>query len=114
MPLVPEPADEDEPPGEEREDDPPLGSLCRASAAAPAASTALVSFSFALESPRAFPSLELMVGFEWHGENALAHLTFLLESPGPQTRSGPSAHWRLPPDTYYNRPTISAKLSYSK
>ena len=67
MPLVPEPADEDEPPGEEREDDPPLGSLCRApsaaASAAPAASTAaaLVSSFVALEFPRVFPALELMV-----------------------------------------------------
>ena len=59
-------ADEAEPPGEEREDDPPLGSPCRASA------SSTLSFSFALGARRLFPALELMVmGYQGFGRSAM-------------------------------------------
>ena len=77
-------ADEAEPPGEEREDDPPLGSPCRASA------SSTLSFSFALGARRLFPALELMVmGYQGFGRSAMR--TALSSRP----EIGQDLSWRL-------------------
>ena len=91
-------ADEAEPPGEEREDDPPLGSPCRASA------SSTLSFSFALGARRLFPALELMV-MGYQGQQCALHFR--------EDRNWPRMSWRFAfllcrtyPCVFHHRPKV--------